>query len=388
MSILTVILLLVLGAMNMVMYKVGEKQSIDIMHSIANNDGNMLRRPPEMLPRKFDSPIRKTTTMCVLLDNQNNIKEVIVENQSSYDADKAASLVTSALKNNNKTGTLGNLRYLLEDKPYGKIMVFMDNSAESENSSRLIFTSFVIGGISVIIVFFVAMCLSRWAIKPVKKSWEKQKQFVADASHELKTPLTVINANIDVLTSDSNNNKWLGYIKEETKRMNLLVNNLLYLAKSDIKENSSPFSQFDLSQAVKSSVLPFESIIYEANKKLHLRIEEGIFYYGDEHAIKRVVIALLDNAVKNCKASGRIDVSLITSGNKKILIVYNTGDSIPDNEKDRIFERFYRVDTSRVREEGGYGLGLSIVKSILDAHKGKIMVESPSEGGVKFIVSL
>ena len=261
----------------------------------------------------------------------------------------------------------------------------MDNNAENDMRARLAITTSKIGTLLLIIIYFISKYLSNWAIKPVELAFEKQKQFIADASHELKTPITVIDANVDVLLSQENmlneNLKWLNYIKTETKRMNDLVQDMLYLAKVD--HNSLEKYEFNFSEVVESIVLPFESLIYEEHKTIDIDIQEDIVFQGDENSMKQVLAVLMDNAVKNCNYGGTILVSLTKIDHKIKLTVGNTGSNIIDTEK--IFERFYREDKSRDRQTGAFGLGLSIAKTIVENHNGKIYAENTNDG-VKFCV--
>jgi len=170
--------------------------------------------------------------------------------------------------------------------------------------------------------------------------------------------------------------------------MALLVNDLLYLAKADSTENVYHMSDFDLSNIVMSASLPFESVAFESSKTLTFEIQEGIYYKGDESRIKQVIVILLDNAIKNANENGDVKVSLSVQNGKKVITVYNTGEGVDEEEAKKLFKRFYRGDSSRARETGGYGLGLSIAKTIVDAHKGKITIEGEKGKWVSFIVTL
>lgn len=390
MSIMSVVLFLIFGAINFSMHKISEYQNISMMVRIAKNDGKRPLFPqipnPGMLPSQ--DTFVSNDHFSVILDKRDNIQSVIFLRQTEYSQNEILDLVEYVLKLGKNIGTINNTRFLLRDKPYGKIIVFMDITLENTISSRLMWASALIGVSGLMIIFIMSLFLSNWAIKPVKTAFQSQKQFISDASHELKTPLTVINANIDALYVDRENNKWIDYIRAETERMNGLVNNLLYLAKLGNAENAYHFAEFNLSDAITSAVLPFESVVFESGKVLHLDIEQNIYTYGDENRIKQVIIILLDNAVKNSDKNGNIKVSFKTQGCKKIIYVFNTGTEIPRGEQDRIFERFYRTDSSRTRQTGCYGLGLSIAKTIIDRHKGKIFTENVKGEGVKFIVEL
>lgn len=254
-------------------------------------------------------------------------------------------------------------------------------------SEKMLHIFFRTGVFSLVFFFVLAYIFASWAIRPVNKAFESQKQFIGDASHELKTPLTILSANTDILQSEIGENNWLISTKEEIKRMNLLVQDLLYLAKSDSDEIQNIMESFNFSKAITSMCLSFESVVFEDNKKLLLEIENDIYLNGDEAKIKQVIAILLDNAIKHTNDGGEIIVSLKMSNSKKHLIVYNTGEGISEKDIKKIFERFYRSDTSRARETGGTGLGLSIAKAIVEQNNGKIAVESEFGKWVRFSVA-
>jgi signal transduction histidine kinase len=233
-----------------------------------------------------------------------------------------------------------------------------------------------------------AYFLSGIIVKPLKEAFESQKQFISDASHELKTPLTVISANADVLEGEIGNNKWLNYIQDQADRMNVLVNDLLSLSRLENSRRDFVTADFDLSRAITNAALPFECQAFESGKNFVLNIEEGIRINGSEQHIKQMAGIFIDNALKYSKDNGTVRVSLITDDNKAILAVYNTGSGVPEEDVDKLFERFYRSDSSRARSTGGYGLGLAIAKSIIDKHKFKVQVENQEGKSICFVVTM
>ena len=237
----------------------------------------------------------------------------------------------------------------------------------------------MVGMIGMCLLFAAVFFLSGWIVKPVEHAFEKQKNFIADASHELKTPLTIINANAEVLQNSLGENKWLQHILEQTNRMNLLIRDLLDLARLDSAPKAIAFSDFDFSRAVTASALSFESLAFETHKTYRMEIADGVHCTGNEGAIRQLVTILLDNAFKYSEAGAQITISLSRKGDKKILSVLNTGRGISKEDQKHIFERFYRSDNSRSRESGssgGYGLGLAIAASIVSSHSGQISVKS------------
>lgn len=331
----------------------------------------------------------------VQLDTGNNILKIFENNISIVDDTVIENLIAASLKSGRPSGVLHeeNLRYIIRKNEIGTKIVFADRSDEINRLNYLIKTSFLVGVGSLFCFFLISLYLAQWAVKPIAKSLEQQKQFVADASHELKTPLTVILANTDILLSNkektiAEQSKWIDYIKTEVERMTSLVNNLLFLAKTDDNKNDIVFSEVNFTDIVWSSILPFEPVAYEQGKAIESRIEDDVFLIGDEGKLRQLVVILLDNAIKYADPKGVITVLLNTQQDKIKLSVNNTGEPIPSEQLEEIFKRFYCVDKSRAREKGGYGLGLAIAESIVSSHHGKISVASMEKDGTTFMVTL
>lgn len=215
------------------------------------------------------------------------------------------------------------------------------------------------------------------AIKPIKESFEKQKRFISDASHELKTPLTVITSNIDLVLSNGkktikSQEKWLGFVKQETKRMTKLTNDLLILSKSDEEKNVEFKKEFDLSSLIETTSLPYEALAFDKKIKFNHTIIKDINYIGNANKLKQVIINLIDNAIKYNVENGSIEIVFEKLNNQTVLTIINTTDNISESELKNLCERFYRIDKSRNRKTGGHGLGLSIVKSILENHNSSL----------------
>lgn len=287
------------------------------------------------------------------------------------------------------SGTLDGMGYLVAEKSYGFLVIIMDRVNELRHQRNFLYFSLLIYFASLIVFFIVAWIGSYFTVVPVREAFDKQKQFIADASHELKTPIAVISANIEVLQQEIKDNKWLEYIKTENSRMSALVKDMLYLAKNDAGHTDFVFVPFNVCDAVACCVLPFESVAFEQGKKLELNVpKKEIKVRGDEEKIKQSVIILTDNALKNSEKGAVIRVTVEEDNSKVLIKVYNTGHGIPAKEIPLIFNRFYRVDSSRARATGGYGLGLAIANTIVTGHKGKITVESQLDSYTQFTVSL
>lgn len=341
--------------------------------------------PNEKEPRKM-----MTAAFYVELNGDNSVKEIFGEEVTVTDESALETIVSNALAQEKSSGIIRgeNLRFLVQ----GSRIAFADRTNEIESLTSLLETSALVGFFGLLAFFVISLFLARWALRPIEKSWKQQRQFVADASHELKTPLTVILANMGIVLSHREETvqsqiKWLEYTQAEASRMKELVGSLLFLAQADDMQEALTLSEVNFSDVVWSSVLPFESVAFEQNKTLTSEIAENIVIQGDEDRLRRLTAILLDNAVKYSDEGGTITLRLQTAQDKAVLTVHNTGAQIPAGQLSHIFERFYRVDSSRTRAQGGYGLGLSIAQSIVEAHHGKIGVQSGSQG-TAFTVAL
>lgn len=328
----------------------------------------------------------------VTVDRDQNIVSSRLENVTVSD-EVLAQAVQAVLSGETSSGVLRELglRYMLTPAQFdgGYKIAFLDRSSEESTMRTLIVSSLLLGAASLAALFVISVLFSGWAMRPVKEAWESQRQFVADASHELKTPLTVMLMNGSIISAHpeetvAQQKKWLDSSAEEGERMKKLIGDMLYLARSDSGRAAMVTSEFSLSDALWNRLLPFESAAYEKGIELASDVAPGITAKGDEEQLKQLMGILLDNAVKYAGEHGRVDVLLEKQGERAALTVKNTGEPIPAADLPHIFERFYRSDKSRSRADGGYGLGLAIAKTIADAHKIKLSVQSDAKNGTTF----
>ncbi|ERK29042.1 sensor histidine kinase [Clostridium intestinale] len=286
-----------------------------------------------------------------------------------------------------------DLAFVINHTSSGYNLYFLDITFQKNTLRSLIYTFTIVAFFMLIIIFLISRFFANRSIQPIKEAFDKQKQFIADASHELKTPLTVINTNVDVLLSNKddfihNQSKWLYYIKSEAERMNKLTSDLLYLAQVDYSDVKMIFSDFNLSEAVEHIILTMEGVIFENNIAFHYDIEPNLIVSGNIEQLKQVIMIFLDNAIKYTDKKGKINLVLNKAHNKVNLSVTNTGKGIPEEHISKIFNRFYRTDKSRARDSGGYGLGLAIAKAIVEQHNGKISVKSIMDKETTFSIEL
>lgn len=375
-GILTISLLVFLIVFNVQKYR-EQKKIIERNLSFNNHLVPPKDTDKEMM---FDKNIRfmDSNIITVLLDSNDNVVEVI-DHSTNEVSSETYEIIQSILNSSNlQKRFIGSLYTEKYSYSYhkGNSLILVDNQKVNET---------LIDGLKVSILFFlllemimviISKIIASWISKPVEDSFQKQKEFIADASHELKTPLSVIVASTEALENNPKEKKWLNNIKNESERMNNLITDLLELAKTE-KENNLLFSTGNLSKVVELSVLTFEARAFEKNIKLDYDIDSDIMFKMDERYIKQLVEILLDNAIKHSKEKGKVTVNL-KDGNNIMLTVSNIGDEIPKGEEEKIFERFYRIDKARNRNDNRYGLGLAIAKNIVINHQGTIMANSNS----------
>ena len=413
-SVLAVILAIILVLLNVVLIEREIDETMEFLQGMANNGGAPQHSAPSRMMRLFrtmpapvsdmpsaddddddnDFPVRLgiiglRNSFAVRLDETNQIAAVIHRHPIPYTTREINGIIDKILLEHDEQGLMQGLLYYIKRLPHGERLICIASMQSDMQVSRvLIAYSVVVFVFALIIAFGFSWVLSGFIVRPVKEAFLKQKTFISNAGHELKTPIAVIGANLDVLLSDHADNKWLQYIKTENERMGQLVKGLLFLARTDADRLPMALCPFDFSLAVENSVLPFESIAFEQGKTLDIAVPPGFTCVGDEHQIKQVIMILVDNAIKNSVRGGVIRVSASADGKKLVVKVYNDGRGIPKEDFERIFERFYRGDESRARDTGGYGLGLPIARTIVQAHGGTISVASAYGSWAEFTVTL
>ena len=295
--------------------------------------------------------------------------------------------IADAASGEERTENAGDFYFRTDRQGANRIVYVVDASFES-GLFRSALLKILVLLISVFAVLFIlVLCLSVKVFDPIRRILAKQKQFISDASHELKTPVSIISANADVIRTEKNG-AYADSIKKQVERLKFLVGDMLTLARLDEGKIQTVSEKFNLSDEITQTALSFDAVAFEKGKTLNCDIEKNVFYDGDRHGVKQILNILLDNAVKYAADGGNITVSLKKTGAKIRLSVYNDGSLIPERDSQKIFERFYRGDDSRSRESGGNGLGLSIAKNIAVANKWQIDAESVYGKSMKIVLTL
>ena len=322
----------------------------------------------------------------VVLKNKNIM---VLSNSLKDTTDKDILNMTKELQKSGKRfGSIDDYIYVVRTLRSGNVVyIFVNNKEALQNSKQFFIVSIFIFLLSVIVFTIISYYLSRWMIKPSEKAIKNQKIFVANISHDLKTPITIIRANADLIENEVKNKKSIKYIKQETEKLNHLVNEMLTLTRIDNTISKENFKNFNFGDSLFDVVLPFESIAYEKGIKFNINIDESTNYFGNETNIQKLAEILIDNAMSYTAKGGIVDVDAYESSKAVTLSVTNTGEPISDEKKEEIFDRFYRESKSRESTGNHYGLGLSIASTIVKKHNGKISVESKN-GKNTFTVTL
>lgn len=335
-----------------------------------------------------DSLARLSNAYSIRLDADGAVTEWVSDRSDLYTDEQIQAIADAIIADGRESGRVDTQYYSLSDSGNSRLLVVLDARLEFLSAGRMLRATITVASLACLLLSAGAYLLIRRMLRPVQASFDRQKQFVWDASHEFKTPLAVISANAELLSREIGPNEYLGYIQSEVKRTDNLVQSLLTLARMDKGAVAAEIKRFDLSNALLGVALPFESTVFEAGRTLETNVPEGIFCRGDEAMLQQLAVILLSNALKYSDQGGLIRLSLAQKGRGAIITVFNTGEGIAPENLERIFDRFYREDVSHNSAIAGNGLGLAIARTIVQAHKGHIRAESDYGKSATFIVTL
>lgn len=350
------------------------------------SDFNKIKKHPKPEKISAETPF-ETRFFYVIFDTDGNIILSDIKNIAAVNESEARRYAEAVFKDKKQKGFVDIYRFRKSETDEGIKVIFLDCRRELSAAGNLLLISILVFVLGLLAVFVLVLVFSKIVFAPVQESYIRQKQFITDASHEIKTPLTIISANTEVLEMESGRNRWTESIHNQIDRLSTLTGQLLTLARMDEENKINTYGRFLLSQAADETVSSFFASAKLANKSIDINIDNDIYMSGDEKQIRQMFNILLDNAVKYSEPDSKIVVSLYKKGSKIIFKTFNQVKDIDKGNNDKIFERFYRRDTSRNSETGGFGIGLSVAKLIVTAHKGKIQAVSKDGRSLSIIVT-
>lgn len=380
MSVLLAVLVVIIGGINMANYANVVNNADTVLSLLSENHGHF----PNL--SFFSHRLRKDLSpelpfesrfFSVLLDENWMSLQTETGNIAAVDVESAIAMAQTAAAKKSGTGFLGDYRYQKVQEGTRVRIIFLDCGRSLESFRTFLFASILISLCGFLVVLAVVTLLSGRIMRPFAESYEKQKRFITDAGHELKTPLTIIGADVDILAMDQGENEWLSDIQKQVKQLTGLTNDLVFLSRMEEADTPMQKLPFPLSDVVSETAASFQALAQAQGKTFTTRISPMLTLEGDEKAIAQLVRLLLDNALKYSPEGGSVSLTLEKTGRQCRLSVSNTTDNpLPLDNLKALFERFYRADPSRNSQTGGHGIGLSVAKAIVTAHGGKIQATS------------
>lgn len=391
----TVIITLMLSVIYIANARYSYERGISLLESYMENNENGPRPDPDFGPDHqgphpgmkdtHNKMFRLSTFYSVFYDREGAVVKIDCNGGELYSEEEILRIAADILSGGKTRGLCSKMPFLVKKGPQGTMVALIDNTMEEDNSGRLFAYSFLAGISGWIVILVLSWFFTKKIVNPLETNDRKQKQFISDAGHELKTPISVISANAELLSAELGENKWLSNIQYENERMGNLVKQLLELTRAENMQQT--MERLDFSRLVSGGALPFESVAFESGMTLNTRIGENIFVSGSRNQLSQLVSILIDNAISHGTPGKEVTVTLQETKHQGILSVINAGQPIPEVQRDRLFERFYRADEARSDDAGHYGLGLAIAKAIVTGHGGKIELNC-FEGLVEFKVTI
>ncbi|MGN0314472.1 MAG: sensor histidine kinase [Fusicatenibacter sp.] len=413
-GVLFFVLLLLLGGINLMnLWQMTEK-SDQLLAVLLENDGvfpENIKMGKRMVPKGENEPPKEKTekpevsdrlglfgfrpseetpyetryfTVTILSEEEEVIN---LDHIASVTEEEAVAMARRVAASSKSKGQEGTFRFAVAEGEEGTVCVFLDCSRDLQMAAGFAAVSAAAAAGCFLLVLLLVILFSQKAISPMVENMEKQKRFITDAGHELKTPIAIIAANAEVIEMCQGESEWTRSIKGQTDRMNDLVTQLLTLARMEESNEKANFTEFDCSWTVREAIEPFIAVAKTKNLVWETKILEGLRIRGEEARIRQMVTLLVDNAVKYAPEGGNVHISFQKNGRKAELTVYNTCSCLPEGDLNCLFDRFYRADESRSRKSGGYGIGLAVARAIVENHRGKITAER-KEDGIVFRVIL
>lgn len=386
------VLVVIITAINIVNFNAVVSEADELLELLSENQGVFPtipgiagdRLPPGMSP---ETPYESRYFTVILDGLTGAVVQVETSRIVSVDTTQAIAYAQAALDEGDEEGFIETYRYAITAEALFLRITFLDCGRKLDAFQNFLLASIVISLIGYLVVFALIAFFSNRFIRPVTESYEKQKRFITDASHEIKTPLTIINADADVLAMELGENEWLEDIQKQAKRLTALTNDLVMLSRMEEAENTMPMIEFSFSDVVDEAASSFQALAQTQEKTFLCQIQPMLTLKGNEKAIGQLVNLLLDNALKYSPTNGTIKLTVEKQNKALRLSVYNTTkNDLPKESLPFLFDRFYRADPSRNSQTGGHGIGLSVAKAIVSAHNGKI--QASSEDGRSLLITV
>ena len=324
----------------------------------------------------------------VLLDETGAVVETDTGQIAAVDEETAVDYAVQILAQDTQAGFLKDYRYLISQEGTDTRVIFLDCGASMVAFRSTLLTSLWVAAVGLAAVLFLILLFSRRLVRPLILGYEKQKRFITDAGHEIKTPIAIIQADSEVLALESGENEWIQDIQHQIRRLSSLTNDLIYLSRMEEDQGRGKFLPLSLSQMVTETAQAFQTMAKSQNKSFTIDVQPGLAMEGEEKALGQLVSVLLDNALKYAPEGGEIALALARQGKYFRLTVENTAQGITKELLENLFDRFYRGDVSRDSSQGGYGIGLSIARAVVQAHRGKISAAAKGEDKLLIAVLL
>ncbi|MCR5221950.1 MAG: HAMP domain-containing histidine kinase, partial [Lachnospiraceae bacterium] len=398
-------LLLLVGGINVLIYRQIVAENDQVLKILSDNDGTFpepMKQRDEPRPgggapefrkgKRIDSPELpfETRFFSVRFDAKGTVEKTDTGRISAIADEDAAGYAKQALLAHKEKGFIGDYRYIVKSGANETLVIFCDCGPSLANFRSFLRISVLISTVGLLLLSLVIILISGRAVKPVAQSYEKQKRFITDAGHEIKTPLAIIRADADVLSMDlPNENEWVSDILRQTDRLRDLTDDLIRLSRMEEGDKVLKREPVDLSKLVTEAVSSFRALFEEARLHVSTKVKEGVVIEADPKAIRELINILFDNAVKYTPDGGSVTVQLNRAGKyAKLKITNDTAEEVAPDSLERLFDRFYRADASRNSETGGHGIGLSVAKVVADAHHARLEVEIPAPGKICFSLKI
>ncbi len=393
MTSLFVLLTVIVAGMNIINYSAVVNEADEILSLLTQNKGafpNLADNNKNRLPHGMSPELPyESRYFSALLDHSGDIIYTETSKIASIDSTSAVEYAHAATNKNTEKGFIGNFRFISYIEGQNSRIIFLDCGRKLNTFYNFFYASCGMAIAGLIIISFVIIFFSGKILRPIAESYEKQKRFITDAGHEIKTPLTIINANADVLEMDLGTNEYLEDIQLQTKRLTSLTNDLVLLARMEEAEDSMQMIDFPISEVIADTALPFKTLAQTQGKDFICNIQPLLSMNGNDKSIRQLISILMDNALKYSPEGGKIALDFFKQSKTLCLTIFNTADTEISHENlNHVFDRFYRTDLSRNSETGGHGIGLSVAKAIVTAHGGKIQATSQDGRSFQITVTL